>query len=227
MLCQIHQEGSMGWNINFSPCITLQGKEERSHPHEGAGQCCSPSPSELLQRAVFSSSQGLSGAHCEKNLQGKHQTTHLLQVGSLISSLLLLPQWGVHQNCHTPGKNRITKSNCHCPPDSLKFFRLHFFSFFRRVSHGHFICILSDCGMHRMATDKWLHSSSLSSHHTLPLRSTSLPVHEFLLLLAPKPICLLSSVPVTSLCWPPTLLPGSLPYDSLIPVICMFSPLSD
>lgn len=165
MLCQIHQEDSMGWNINFPPCITLQGKEERSHPHEGARQCCSPSPSEVLQKSSFQVwSRVLRGTLWE-SLQGKHQITHLLQVWSLIPSLLLLPQWSVHQNCYTPGKNRITRSNCHCPPDSL-IFRLHFFSFFRHVSHGHFVCILTDCVMHRMATNKWLHSISLSNHHS-------------------------------------------------------------
>lgn len=46
------------------------------------------------------------------------------------------------------------------------FQRAFFFSFFRHVSHGHFVCVLTDRVMHRMATNKWLHSSSLSNHHS-------------------------------------------------------------
>lgn len=144
MLCQIHQEGSMGWNINLSPCVTLQGKEERSHLHEGAKQCSSPSPSGVLQKSSFQLQLRPLRSTRRESLQGKHQTTHLLQVWPLTPSLLLLlPQRGVHQNCYRPGKNRITRSNCHCPPDSLNIFRLHFFSFFKQVpqfplNHGHF-----------------------------------------------------------------------------------------
>lgn len=118
-------------NINFPPCITLQEKEERSHPHEGARQCCSPSPSGVLQKSSFQFQlRPLRSTLQWESLQGKHQTTHLLQVWSLTPPLLLLlPQWSVYQNCYRPGTNRITRYNCHCPPDSLKIFRLHFFSF--------------------------------------------------------------------------------------------------
>lgn len=80
-----------------------------------------------------------------------------------------------------------------------------------------------NCVMHRMATNNGLHSSSLSNYHTLPLRSTRVPVHAFLLLLAPKLPCFLSSVHIISLFWPSTLLPGTLPSDTLVPVICMSS----
>lgn len=71
-------------NINCPPCITLQGKEERSHPHEGARQCCSPSPSGVLQKSSFQVQlRPLRSTLQWESLQGKHQTTHLLQVWSL------------------------------------------------------------------------------------------------------------------------------------------------
>lgn len=141
MLCQILHEGSMGWNINFPPCITLQGKEERSHPHEGARQCTT-SPSGVLQKSSFQFQLRPLRSTLWERLQGKHQTTHLLQVLSHTFSPTSPASWGVHQNCYRSGKSQDHRSNCHCPPDFLKIFS-HFFSFFRHVSHRHVICILT------------------------------------------------------------------------------------
>lgn len=78
------------------------------------------------------------------------------------------------------------------PARLLENFQTAFFLIFRHVSHGHLVCVLTDCVMHRMATNKGLHPSSLSNHHTLPLGSTSTSP------LVPIPLCLLSSVHITS-----------------------------
>lgn len=91
MLRQIHQEGSMGWNIKFPPYVTLQAKEERSHPHEGARQCWSPFSLKGSAKEQFSVPVKASQGHIMKKPAGK--ASNYTSPSSMVSHTfpLLLP----------------------------------------------------------------------------------------------------------------------------------------
>lgn len=97
------------------PCSCHMGeKEERNHPHEGARQCCSPSPSGVLQR---SSSFQFQLRPCRSTLaEAAGEASNHTPPSSVASHAFPLPCPALDGVCTRiaswPGKNRITRSYC-------------------------------------------------------------------------------------------------------------------
>lgn len=99
-------------------------KKERNHPHEGARQCCSSSPSGVLWRSSNFQFQLRSCRSTQRAAAG--EASNHTPPSSITSHTFPLPCPGLDGVCtrtaNWPWKNRITRSNCHWPPSSWRTF---------------------------------------------------------------------------------------------------------